>query len=385
MDPRRVYQVWNPGRLLFGPGALKEIGKEFTSRDHPLIVTDEGVVRAGILDRMTDLLARADVRYDLFDRVVPDPPIDLVEEAAAFCRERGCTSIIGLGGGSSIDTAKAAAVRAGGNATLKETISGKPLPDSLPPIYAIPTTAGTGSEVSAIAVVSDHEGKMKVGIKSPLLVPRVALLDPLLLATIPFRVAAETGVDALTHAIEAYLSINSNVITDGPALSSMRMITTNLEKFATSPGDVEAAGQMLLGSCLAGLSFANAGLGLVHGLAHSLGAYFHISHGLSCALYLPAVMEFNVPACPDKFVSMAEALGVDVRGLSSGEAAERAVGVVRELLARVGIPKTFSEMGIAFRLHPKMVDDTCAAPVTKSNPRQAQPEQIAALFLSVKG
>jgi alcohol dehydrogenase class IV len=224
-----------------------------------------------------------------------------------------------------------------------------------------------------------------MGIKSPLLVPRVALLDPRLLATIPSRVAAETGADALTHAIEAYLSINSNAITDGQALSALRMITNHLERFAANPLDLEAAGQMLLASCLAGLSFANAGLGLVHGLAHSLGSYFHISHGLSCALYLPAVMEFNVSACPDKFVFLAEALGVDARGLSSEKAAERAVGVVREIFARISIPRTFSEMGIEFKLHPKMVDDTYTAPVTKGNPREAQPDQIAALFLSVQG
>jgi alcohol dehydrogenase class IV len=197
-------------------------------------------------------------------------------------------------------------------------------------------------------------------------------------------VAAETGADALTHAIEAYLSVNSNVITDALALSAMRMITSHLERFTANPRDVEAAGQMSLGSCLAGLSFANAGLGLVHGLAHSAGSYFHISHGLSCALYLPAVMEFNIPACQDKFVSMADALGVDARGLSSEKAAEQAVGVVRDLFAKIGIPKTFSEMGIEFKLHPKMVDDTCAAPVTKGNPRKAEPEQIAALFLSVQ-
>ena len=384
MDPLRVYQYWNPGRLTFGPGAVQEIQKEFTSRDKPLIVTDEGVVRAGILDRVADLFAQAGIRYDLFDRVVADPPIEVVEDAALFYRESGCTSVIGLGGGSPIDTAKAIAVRASGEGTLKEYGSGRPIHGSIPPIYAIPTTAGTGSEVSAVAVVSDNESKMKVGIKSPLLVPRVALLDPLLLAKIPSRVAAETGADALTHAIEAYLSLNSHVITDALALSAIRMITSNLEKFVANPRDAEAAGQMLLASCLAGLSFANAGLGLVHGIAHSAGAYFHTRHGLTCALYLPIVMEFNIPACPDKFVSMAEALGVDVRGLSSEEAAKNAVGVVREIFARVDIPKTFSELGIDFKLHPKMVEDIYAAPVTKGNPRKAEPEQIAVLLLSVQ-
>lgn len=382
MDPLRVYQYWNPGRLTFGPGAIQEIQKEFTSSDKPLVVTDQGVVRAGVLDRVVDLLARAGIRFELFDRVVADPPIEVVEEAAGLYRERACTSLIGLGGGSPIDTAKAVAVRAGGEGTLREYGSGMPLPGAIPPIYAIPTTAGTGSEVSAVAVISDHENKMKVGIKSPLLVPRAAILDPLLLAKIPSKVAAETGADALTHAIEAYLSLNSHVITDALALSAIRMITGNLEKFVANPGDVEAAGRMLLASSLAGLSFANAGLGLVHGIAHSVGAYFHTPHGLTCALYLPVVMEFNIPACPDKYVILAEALGVDVRGMSPEEAATKAVGAVREMFGRLGIPKTFSEMGIEFELHPKMVEDTCAAPVTRGNPRKAEPRQVASLFVS---
>lgn len=385
MDPFRIYQYWNPGRLIFGPGALGEIKKEFTSGDKPLIVTDEGVVGAGILDRVADLLAQAGVSHVLFDRVVADPPFELAEEAAVSFREGGCTSVIGLGGGSSIDAAKAAALRAGGEGTLKQYASGKPVQGAIPHIYAIPTTAGTGSEVSAVAVLSDDENKMKVGIKSPHLIPRVALLDPLLLASIPSRVAAETGADALTHAIEAYLSVNGHVITDALALSAMRMIRNNLEKFAASPRDMEMASQMLLASCLAGLSFANAGLGLVHGMAQSVGAYFHTGHGLTCALYLPAVMEFNIPARTDKFVSLADALGVDVRGLSSEEAAWKAVGVVREIFAKVNLPKTFSEMGIAFELHPKMVDDTGSAPVTQGNPRKAEPEQIAALLLSAQG
>ena len=385
MDWGRVYQVWNPGRLVFGPGALAEITKEFTPRDRPLIVTDQGISRAGILDQVTSLFEKAGTRYELFDQVEADPPIEVVERAAALYRERGCSSLVGLGGGSSIDTAKAVAVRAGDDGTLKEYASGRPIQGPLPRIYAIPTTAGTGSEVSSVAVVSDLQGGVKLGIKSPLLVPQVALLDPLLLATVPSGVASETGADALSHAIESFLSVNSNAITEAQALSAMRMITSNLERFSADPRELEAAGQMLLGSCLAGLSFANAGLGLVHGLAHSVGAYFHIPHGLSCALYLAPVMEFNAPACADKFVSMAEALGVDVRGLSPEEAAAGAVGAVRSLFERLHIPKTFSEMGIAFQLHPKMVDDAHSAPVTRGNPRKAEPAQIEELFLSVSG
>lgn len=385
MDWGRVYQVWNPGRLVFGPGALGEITKEFASGDRPLIVTDRGVSRAGILERVTSLLAETGVRYELFDEVEADPPIEVVEKAAAVYRERGCTSLVGLGGGSSIDTAKAVAVRAGGQGTLREFASGKPFHGLLPRICAIPTTAGTGSEVSAVAVVSDLEDGVKLGIKSPLLVPQVALLDPLLLATIPSGVASETGADALSHAIEAFLSVNSNAVTETQALTAIRMIMRNLERFSADPRQSGPAGQMLLASCLAGLSFANAGLGLVHGLAHAVGAAFHIPHGLCCALYLPSVMEFNAPTCREKFVQMAEAMGVDVRGLSPDQAAAGAIGAVRGLFDRLRMPKTFLEMGIELQISPLMVDDAYAAPVTRGNPRKAEREEITALFLSAQG
>lgn len=384
MDPMRVYQYSNPGRLIFGPGSLAELKKEFNVKDKPLIITDEGVARAGILKKVTDLIIEAGIRYELFDRVAADPSIEVFEEAAVFYRQRGCTSLIALGGGSSIDVAKGVAIRATHEGTIKEYASGKPVEGVLPRICAIPTTAGTGSEATAVAVVFDPETKLKMVLKNSAVVPRVALLDPLLLASVPPKVAADTGADALAHAIESYLSPAGHMITDAIALSAIRMIMGNLPKFVANPQDVAAAGQMHLASCMAGLCFANTGLGLAHALAHPAGVYFHASHGLSCALYLPGVMEFNAPVCPEKFVAIAEASGRDVRGLSPEEAAAEAIGAVRDLFAKVGLPRTLSEMGVEFRLEPKMVDDAFTSTPAKSNPRKAEPEQIAALFASVK-
>jgi choline dehydrogenase len=173
MDPLRIYQHWNPGRITFGPGSIREIGQEFTRVDRPLVVKDEGIALAGILDTLVGHLARSGIRPEIFDRVVPDPPIEVVEEALLDYRKGGCNSVIGIGGGSSMDTAKAVAVRAGGEGTLKEYGSGRPFPATIPPIVAIPTTAGTGSEVSAVAVISDPEDKMKIDIKSPALRPHL--------------------------------------------------------------------------------------------------------------------------------------------------------------------------------------------------------------------
>jgi alcohol dehydrogenase class IV len=174
----------------------------------------------------------------------------------------------------------------------------------------------------------------------------------------------------LTHAIESYVSVNSNVVTEALALSAIRIIARNLRRMVANPGDIETAGQMLLASCMAGLSFSNAGLGLTHSLAHPVGAFYHVSHGLSCAIYLPVVMEFNLPTCPEKFASIVDAMGENVRLFSLHHAAKQAILAVKELFAEIGIPKTLSELGISFQLHPKMVEDALAAVPTQRNPRK---------------
>jgi alcohol dehydrogenase class IV len=380
MDPTKLYQYCIPCRVIFGPRALDELKAEISSQEIPLITTDEGIVRAGILKRLTDLLEEGGDRYHVFDQVEPDPSLELVERASDAFRRYGCTLVIGIGGGSSIDLAKAVAIRGSQVGNLVDYSAGKPLEGRLPPIYAIPTTVGTGSEVTAVTIISDHEHKMKIPIRNPQLNPQVAILDPLLLASIPSKVAAETGADALSHAIESYIGLGSHAITDAVALAAIRMISRNAVKMMADPGDVEVAGQMLLASCMGGMSFNNAGLGLVHSLAHPIGAYFHLPHGVTCALYLPVVMEFNASACPEKFAAIADAMGQDVSGLSQEAAAERAVFAVRDLLERMGLPKKLSQLGVHFQLDPNMVDEVLAAVPTRNNPRTADREQIVQLF-----
>ena len=382
MDPCRVYQHWNPGRLIFGPKSLNEVAKEISSKEVPLIVTDRGISHASILTKVTEVLEGAAIQFHVFDGIEPDPPMEIVEEAAATYRNHGCTLVIGLGGGSSIDGAKAVSLIASQKGTLREYGAGRPIEDTIPPIYAIPTTAGTGSEVTGVAVISDYENKIKMVIRGPQLIPRLVILDPELLRSIPPKVAAETGADALAHAVESYVSLNSHVITEAFALSAIRIITRYLRRMVANPEDIETSGQMLIASCMAGLSFSNAGLGLTHSLAHPVGAHYHLSHGLSCAIYLPIVMDFNLPTTPEKFASIADAMGMNVRQLSLHYAAKQAVLAVRELFVDIGIPKTFSELGISFQLFPKMVDDALAAVPTKLNPRRADREQISKLFKS---
>jgi len=380
MNPLRVYQHSNPGRLIFGPNSLNELTKELSSKEVPLIVTDKGVLNAGILNKLTTVLDGAGIHYHLFDGIEPDPPFEIVEKAAAAYQENGCTLLIGLGGGSSIDGAKAVSLRVSRKGDIREYAMGKVLEGAIAPLYAIPTTAGTGSEVTGVAVITDRENTIKMVLRGTQMIPKTVILDPELLISIPSKVAAETGADALSHAVESYVSLNSNVITQAFAISSIKMIAKYLRRMVANPADIETAGQMLLASCIAGLSFSNAGLGLTHSLAHPLGAYFHVSHGLSCALYLPFVMEFNLSVCPEKYASIADAMGEDVRQLSPYRAAKQAVFAVRELFADIGIPRTFSELGISFELNPEMVEYALAAVPTTINPRRADKDQISMLF-----
>jgi alcohol dehydrogenase class IV len=380
MDPSRIYQFSTPSKVIFGPKALDELKKEIGPQEIPLITTDQGIVRSGILKKLTDLLEELGIRHHVFDQVEPDPPLEVVEAASAIYRENGCTLLVGIGGGSSIDVAKAVGIASSHKGSVVDYAAGRPLEALLPPLFAIPTTAGTGSEATAVTIVSHRGHKAKIPIRHPQLMPKVAILDPLLLNSIPPKVAAETGVDALSHAIESYVGLNSHAVTDALALAAIRMISRNAIKFMANPGDAEPAGQMLLASCMAGMSFNNAGLGLLHALAHPVGAYLHVPHGLACALYLPIVMEFNAPACLARFASIAEAMGRDVSGLQEEVAAEQAVAAVSDLLERMGLPTRLSQLGIRFHLEQRMIDDVLAVPPTRNNPRPADRTQIAQLF-----
>jgi alcohol dehydrogenase class IV len=380
MNPQRVYQHNNPGRLIFGPKSVNELAKEIPVNEVPLVITDSGISKSGILKKVTDVLEGAGIRHHIFDGIEPDPTVEVIEKAVSLYQKHGCTMVIGVGGGSSIDGAKSVSLMASRPGDIREYSTGKVIDGQLIPIYALPTTAGTGSEVTGLAVITDHENKIKMVLRGAQLIPKCVFIDPELLAFIPPKVAAETGGDALTHAIESYVSLNSTIITEGLALSSITLIGKYLRRMVGNPEDTEAAEHMLIASYLAGFSFSNGGLGLVHSLAHPVGAHFHLSHGSACSLYLPFVMEFNLLTCPEKFASVAVALGEDIRGMSCHRAAKESIKAVRELFADIGIPRSFSDLGVTFRLHPKMVEEALAAVPTKANPRRPDKEQITNLF-----
>ncbi len=376
----RIYQHFSPVRLIFGPGSLARLLGALGSAAKLLIVTDRGIAGAGILDRVTGVLSEAGIEFAVYDGVTPDPPVKVVEEALALYRDQGCQALLAVGGGSPIDAAKAVGVGATNPGRLQDYGSGQALDSPLPPLTAVPTTAGTGSEVTGVAVISDPERTIKMVIRGVELVPQTAVLDPLLLAGLPPRIAAETGADALSHALEALVTRAAQPVTDALALHAVRLIFRWLRPMVGDPAEVEAAGGMLIASAMASLAFANAGLGLVHALAHPVGANYHLSHGLACALLLPVVMEFNTLAGAAKYRAAAEAMGLDVGALADHEAARAAIEAVRELFRDVGLPASYADAGIDFKLKEEMVAEVLSVPTHKANPRRSDRDQIVALF-----
>ncbi len=380
MDAHRIYTYANPGTRIFGPGSLNRLPKVLGGQAKPMVVTDQGLVKAGIVQKVTDILDKAGIKFAVYDQTPPDPPIESIDQAAELYAAEGCDSILALGGGSPIDAAKGLAVKVSHGDDLLDYCINKPLSQPLPPLVAVPTTAGTGSEVTFVAVISDTKSKMKRMLRGMQLVPRTSILDPLLLAGLPPAIAAETGADALSHALEGLATRGRQPMAQAQGLQAVRLVFKHLRAMVADPSNVEAAGNMLLASTMGSMCWAGVGLGLVHALAHPLGAHFHVSHGKGCALYLPYVMDFNVMACPEVYAQAAQAMGEDTHGLPELEAAQLAVAAVEELFEDINMPATYEDLGLKFELKEEMVVEVMEGPNRQGNPRVSSREQIEALF-----
>lgn len=293
-----------PTRIDFGEDTASGVGDllaEFGAT-HPLLVTDANLRQAGVLRPILDGLQASGIEAPvIFDRMPPDSDITSVREAAKAAREAGCDCVIAVGGGSVLDTAKVANIGLTFEGDVLEYEGMNTLASRLLPMIAIPTTAGTGSEVSAVAMIKDHEQHKKLLFGSRYLFPDVAVLDPKLLVSLPPRLTAATGMDALTHAIESFVAMTKNSPSDALCLEAMKLIFSNLPRATKDGADLDARSAMLVGSMMAGLSFTNAGVGIVHALAHAFGGKFGTHHGLANAIFLPLGMEFNKPEVADKF------------------------------------------------------------------------------------
>jgi len=343
-----VYRIMLPRQIRFGVGALDTLGDEATklAAKRALIVTDPGVYQAGLADPVKEQLSKARLSVDIYSEAEPEPTYPRLNAAAEQLRKKGYDLLVGVGGGSSMDTAKALSILLthGGKGQDYGGIDKVPGPGV--PAVTIPTTAGTGSEVTNIAIFTDVDKGVKIGIVSPYLLARLALVDPTLTYGCPPKVTAAAGIDALIHAIECYTGNKANTFTDALALEAMGLIVSNLRTVVKDGSDTEARNCMSEGALLAGMAFGNSGVAAAHALAYPLGSRFHVPHGVANGLLLPYVMECNLSANLPKYAAVAQMLGVETEGLSLQEAAEKGVAAAKALAMDIGIPLHLRELGV---------------------------------------
>ena len=337
-------------KLLTGTNAINNLVNEMSKEvDSPLlIITDKGIKDSGMLDKVLDCLSPLELEYHTFDDVKPNPTIENTQSIFENNKNNNIKSILALGGGSVIDTAKAVSILFTNTGPLDDYF-GFDLYENTPmPLYAIPTTVGTGSEGgnATVLTVEDNDRRLKKLIFGADLFPKVAVLDGNLISGMPGHLVSSTGMDALTHAIEGYVSLNGSVITDALNLHAVKVIGENILKAYSNTNNVEAMNNMIQASCSTGIGMSNGGLGLVHGISHAVGATYDAPHGIVNAILLPYVLEYNWVSNPEKFSDIAKALRVDVVGLSVEEAAKAGVQRVFELTEEVGIPTQLSEIGV---------------------------------------
>jgi alcohol dehydrogenase class IV len=377
------YSVFLPNHVLVGSGAVEKVGERIRElgKSQALVVTDRGVAAAGLLEKVLTPLEKAGVKAHIFDQIEPNPRDRTVIKAFEFAKKRESDVIVGLGGGSPMDAAKAVGVLMTNPGPLQNYLRGTPVKNPPPALVAIPTTAGTGSEVTQFSVVTDSERSFKAGIASSYLIPKLALVDPLLMLSMPGSLAAATGMDALTHAIEAFVSRNAQPFSDALALHAIRLIGLHLRPSVANGANEEARYQMAVASTLAGIAFSNAGVGLVHAMSHPLGGHFDIPHGVANAVLLPYVMGFNLIARVEKYAQVGEVLGARVEGLSPWDAARRAKEAVLQLSSDIGIPLHLSEVGVKGERIGRVVEDALQMKRAIGwNPRVVSQEEIERIY-----
>lgn len=332
--------------LMVGPGSSARLGESVAGMGHAkiLIVTDAIIVKLGLTRALTDALEAGGVDYVIFDKITPDAPIPLIEEGLEFFKEHGCDAIVAFGGGSAMDAAKVIAVAANNPKPLRQLAGYFKGRHSPVPIYAVPTTAGTGSEVTVAAVMSDPERQRKLVVMDLRVVPRMAALDPDLMTGLPPAITAATGIDALTHAVESYLGKWATSYTDGMALSAVGMIFENLPVAYEDGKNLRAREQMSLASTYAGLAFTRANVGYVHAIAHQFGAVYHTPHGLANAIMLPHVLDYSAPTVIPQLAQLAERAGLGDEGDDENTLADKFIAGVRALNHRLDIPSTLDAL-----------------------------------------
>ena len=396
---RQTWTFHSAAQLVFGPGAVAQLG-ELAQRmrlSRVLIVTDRSLVAAGLLKPVQAPLWAAGIAVEIFDGGEPEPSLDLAERSIALARAFQPDGILGLGGGSNMDLAKIAAAVLTHGGSPRDYVGDDRLPGPVLPLICVPTTAGTGSEVTAASVLTDTANQIKVGILSNYLRPRLAVVDPRLTLTCPRKVTADSGIDALTHAIEAYTAVDNeefplpsgertvyqgrHPLGDCLAEKAIELIGRHLERAVHHGDDLAAREGMALGATIAGLAFSNVGVALVHAMEYPVGGATHCSHGEGNGLLLPYVMRFNLRVRVKQFAHIAQLLGEDANGLSEAALAERAITAVERLKSAIGIPARLRDLGVTpDQLRPFAEKTMGIKRILRVNPRPVTVDEVAAIF-----
>ncbi len=383
MLPIRTFLI--PRILITGSGASEKIGEESKKLGlkKGLFVTDQVLSKLGMLEGGKRALSENKIQFVIYDKILTEPTVDYVREGLAFYRESGCDFLLAIGGGSAIDTAKAISVMVTNPGSIEEYKGLGKVTKAGAPLIAIPTTGGTGSEVTQFTIITDTKTDVKMLIGSPFIIPLVAIVDPLLTLSCPRGLTAAVGIDALTHAIEAYVSVKAQLMSDIFSLSAIELISGNLRQAWENGNHVEAREKTMLGALQAGIAFSNSSVALVHGMSRPIGAYFHVAHGASNAAILGAVTEYSLIGNPPRYAHIAEAMGESIRGLTDLEAAQLASKAIKELIKDIQIP-SLKELGVdkekLNQLAPKMAEDAIASGSPGNNPRQATKAEIVELY-----
>lgn len=370
-----------PQNIIFGMGSLAQLPELLieSSSNHVFLISDGGLAKLGVVEKIESIIQNSGITCTTYLGVLPNPTVSIVDEATALYTQCGATSIVALGGGSSMDVAKAVGVLANYGGSITQYEGNFKVPGPIVPMIAIPTTAGTGSEVTASAVITDESRNYKLSVFSYELLPRYALLDPALIMTAPASIAASCGVDALIHAMEAYISTKATPFSDAMAEKAMELIGANLRRFVANRQDEDAACAMMLGCNFAGIAFAWARLGNVHAMSHPVSGYFHVAHGVANSILLPTVLEYNALADHGRYKKMYNYIHQGSPCIENFQP-QMLVDEIHKLNNELGIPARLSDVGVTADKIPAMAEDAMKSGNIPANPRQTTLKDMIALY-----
>lgn len=375
-------RIYLPPVSLVGPGALEELKADLEQSSYKklILVTDAVLRKIGVAGKVEDIMKACNLDYVVYDEVKQNPTVANVEKGLEMYQNEGCDCIITLGGGSPQDCGKAVAILATNGGKIQDYEGVHKSAKKSAPLIAINTTAGTASEITINYVITDEAHKIKMVMVDKNCLVDIAVNDPVLMLNMPASLTAATGMDALTHAIEAYVTAGAFDWSDNISLHAVKIIAASLRDAVNNGQDIEARNQMAWGQFIAGQAFSNCGLGYVHSMAHQLGGFYDLPHGVCNAILLPVVEEFNAPVCGDKFRDIAEAMGVDTTGMSTEEANAAAIAAIKKLSKDVGIPAGIEELGAKEEDFEIMAKNAMADACAGGNPRPVSLEETIELY-----